>query len=91
MWSQPWEINQFNDQEWINEAFPLQLKLLSEVSHSNNYFNSEVMIEKRMESMRNEQNFIGFNLNEFINRRSDANWIAVAQSKGLTGSGLVFL
>lgn len=87
LWSQPWEINQFNDQEWINEALPLQLKLLSDGSHTNNYFNSETMIEKRMESMRKEQSFIEFNLKEFSSRRSDTNWIDVAQSKGLTARG----
>lgn len=88
LWAQPWEINQFKDQEWINEALPLQLILLSDGSHTNNYFNSETMIEKRMESMRKEQRFIEFNLKQFSDRRSDTNWIDVAQSKGLTG-GLI--
>lgn len=90
LWSLQREIVQFEDQEWINEALPLQLKLISDGLNSNDYFSSEIMIEKRMDAMRKEQSFIEFNLNDFSYRRSDTNWIDIAQSKGIASDAVNF-
>lgn len=83
VWSQPWEIVEFKDQQWINEALPIQLNLLSDGSHTKKYLNSETMIDRRMESMRKEQSFLDINLKEFSKRSLDDDWIFVAQSKGI--------
>lgn len=81
VWSQPWEIVELKDQQWINEALPMQLNLLGDGSR--NYFNSEAMIDKRMESMRREQSFMDINLRGFSKRSMDEDWIYVAQTKGI--------
>lgn len=73
----------FEGQEWIMESLPMQLKLISSGSRTDNYYNSESMVEKRMESMINEQGFINFNLKEFSKQCSDK-WNDIAQSKGVT-------
>ncbi len=84
LWTQPRQIVQYEDQEWINEALPTQLKLINDASQTNNYFNSEIMIEKRMDSMRTEQSFFEFNLQEFSERPLDPNWIRIVQTKGIS-------
>lgn len=83
LWCQPWQIFEFEDQAWINEALPLQLKLLNDATHTENYFQSETMLVKRMESMSTEQNVDGFNLKGFKQQSFDSQWIYVAETKGI--------
>ncbi|XP_037027634.1 aminopeptidase Ey-like [Bradysia coprophila] len=83
VWSQPWEIIEFEDQQWINEALSMQLIMLGDRSYTSSNLSSESMINKRMESLRREQSFLDINLKEFRKRSLDDNWIYVAQSKGL--------
>lgn len=61
----------------------MQLKLISSGTQTNNYYSSEAMVEKRMESMRKEQDFTEFNLKDFYKNRLDENWNDIAQSKGI--------
>ncbi|KAJ6639969.1 Aminopeptidase Ey [Pseudolycoriella hygida] len=82
LWTQPWQIVEAEDEEWINEALPLQL-LLTSVPNTNIYFNTENILEKRIESISKEEDIIDFNLKKFSTARMDRNWIDVAQSKGL--------
>lgn len=83
LWSQTWATH-FEGQEWIIESLPMQLKLISSGTQNNNYYNSMAMVEKRMESMQKEQDFIEFNLKDFYRNRLDDNWNDIAQSKGVT-------
>lgn len=83
LWIEPWENVFIEDQEWIEECLPLELKLRSDVSQSSAYYISEEIVEKRMKSMRNEQNFVEFNLRKFIKRYSDKDWKDIGQNKGI--------